>query len=124
MSETTEERALVERYGAAWSAGDIDAIMSMHTDDTIYVLHGRMDEAVGRDAVRDAFIEALRGWQALDFELVDVQAGQALVVFQSRVRGTTKTGIEIMFEAIDCMTTRDGKIVRKDSYFVPVSKAA
>ena len=33
MSIETHE--LAARYGAAWAAHDLDAIMAMHTDDTV-----------------------------------------------------------------------------------------
>ena len=38
MSNETHELAL--RYGVAWAAHDLDAIMAMHTDDTVFHLHG------------------------------------------------------------------------------------
>ena len=38
MSIETQE--LAARYGAAWAAHDLDAIMAMHTNDTVFHLHG------------------------------------------------------------------------------------
>jgi ketosteroid isomerase-like protein len=37
MSIETQE--LAARYGAAWAEHDLDAIMAMHTDDTVFHLH-------------------------------------------------------------------------------------
>jgi hypothetical protein len=37
---SAEVRELAVHYGAAWAEHDLDAIMAMHTDDTVFHLHG------------------------------------------------------------------------------------
>jgi hypothetical protein len=37
---SAEMQDLAVRYGAAWAGRDLDAIMAMHTDDTVFHLHG------------------------------------------------------------------------------------
>jgi ketosteroid isomerase-like protein len=56
---SAEMQDLAVRYGAAWAGRDLDAIMAMHTDDTVFHLHGGGEPAVGRDATREAFAAAL-----------------------------------------------------------------
>jgi len=37
---SAEVQDLAVRYGAAWADRDVDAIVAMHTVDTVYHLHG------------------------------------------------------------------------------------
>ena len=46
-SMSAEVQDLAVRYGAAWGNRDVDAIMGMHTEDTVYHLHGGAAPAVG-----------------------------------------------------------------------------
>ena len=55
---STEIQGLALRYGAAWAAHDLDAIMAMHTDDTVFHLHRGGEPAIGLAATRDAFATA------------------------------------------------------------------
>ena len=47
-----EIQELAVRYGAAWAEHDLDAIMAMHTEDTVFHLHG--GGGARRRARRDA----------------------------------------------------------------------
>jgi hypothetical protein len=42
----TKVEDLAVRYGAAWAERDLDAIMAMHTDDTVFHLHGGAEPAI------------------------------------------------------------------------------
>lgn len=53
---------LAARYGAAWQGRDLEAILGMHTADTVYHLHGGAEPAVGIAATRAAFAAALAQW--------------------------------------------------------------
>jgi len=54
---STDVQEFAGRYGAAWAAHDLDAIMAMHTEETVFHLHGGAEPAVGWAATRDAFAE-------------------------------------------------------------------
>jgi len=58
MTETTADLAI--RYGAAWAAHDPDAIVALHTDDTVFHMHGGGDPVQGRPAVREAIVVTSR----------------------------------------------------------------
>ena len=45
MSKEVEDLAV--RYGAAWAEHDLDAIMALHTEETVFHLHGGGEPAVG-----------------------------------------------------------------------------
>ena len=55
---SAEVQDLAVRYGAAWAAQDLDAIMALHTEDTVFHLHGDVAPAVGSAAAREAFATA------------------------------------------------------------------
>ena len=59
---SAEVQDLAVRYGAAWAGRDLDAIMAMHTDDTVFHLHGGGEPAIGRGATWEAFAAALAAW--------------------------------------------------------------
>ena len=46
-----ELQAFIDRYNAAWNDHDIDAIVSMHTDDSVFENHVTGDVNVGREAI-------------------------------------------------------------------------
>jgi hypothetical protein len=59
MSPVTPEFAL--SYRAAWAAHDSDAIVAIHTDDTVFAMHRLAEPPVGRHAVREAIAATIRG---------------------------------------------------------------
>ena len=107
---------LATRYGEAWNRGDLDAIMSMHAENTVYHLHGFGDPYLGWKAVRDIFASQLASYQELSFDIRSLHCGDAHVVFESIITGTTLAGADLRFDAIDLLTIHDGLIVTKDSY--------
>jgi len=46
---------LLDRYGKAWNSHDLDAVMALHTDDTMFHLHAGEAPVVGATAVRESF---------------------------------------------------------------------
>ena len=47
---------LAQRYGEAWNRQDLDAIMDLHAEDSVFVAHAAgSPPADGKEAVRDAF---------------------------------------------------------------------
>jgi uncharacterized protein (TIGR02246 family) len=68
-------RALFERYAAAWTARDPDAIVAFHTEDTQFWLHIDQPPAQGREAVRAAFAEVFEQWPEFGFETHRVLVG-------------------------------------------------
>ena len=79
---TTEIRELAHRYGEAWNGQDLDAIMDLHSEGSIFAAHAAGGiPAHGKTAVREAFA----GYLAL---LPDINfAERALHVGEDRCRG-------------------------------------
>ena len=130
MSATaTEIEELAGRYGDAWNAQDLDAIVAMHAPDGIFHLHAPGSAAVeGREAIREAFAGFLTQLPDIHFEPVRLRAGDDFWVLESRMSGTVSAPIEVEGQAVEATGTRveidfldviavsEGLLARKDSY--------
>jgi ketosteroid isomerase-like protein len=113
MGADVQDLAL--RYGAAWAAHDLDAIMALHTEDTVFHLHGSGEPAVGWSATRDAFAAAMVQWPDLRFDRKRVHIGADHFVSEYEMAATAG-GREIVCDGVDVFSVRDGQVARKDTY--------
>ena len=63
-----ELREFIDRYNEAWNAHDVEAIVSMHTDDSVFENHTTGDVNVGREAIGKAISGIFRVFPDLSFE--------------------------------------------------------
>ena len=112
---TIETQELAVRYGAAWAAHDLDAIMAMHTDDTVFHLHGGGEPAIGRAATRAAFAAASAQWPDIRFEKSRVYIGDGHFVSEYQMSGSSE-GKRFACDGVDVIAVEDGLIARKDTY--------
>ena len=112
---SAEVQELAVRYGAAWAEHDLDAIMAMHTDETVFQLHGGGEPAVGRSAVREAFAAGMEQWPDIRFDRKRVHIGSGHFVSEYEM-SATKDGRPIVCEGVDVFTVEGGLIARKDTY--------
>jgi ketosteroid isomerase-like protein len=109
-------RELAIQYGQAWAARDLDAVMALHTEDTIFQAHrDRGAPAEGATAVREAFSALLAQIPDLRFERQRVYLGAAHYVAEYIMSGTVD-GQPFACDGVDIMAVRDGRVARKDSY--------
>ena len=124
MSDTARSDAdslkLLERFADAWNRHDLDALMSMMTDDGVFEasagpeVNGQRSE--GRQAVRSAYAAVFetfpdaRWTNARHFVAGD--RGVSEWVFT----GTRTDGTRVEVTGCDLFTIRDGKIAIKNSY--------
>ena len=113
---SAEVQELGVRYGAAWAAHDLDAIMAMHTDDTVFHLHGGGEAAIGRGATREAFAAALAEWPDIRFEGKRVHIGAGHFVSEYEMSATTAEGQLLVCDGVDVFAVADGRVARKDTY--------
>jgi ketosteroid isomerase-like protein len=112
----TEVEDLAVRYGAAWAGRDLDAIIAMHTDDTVFHLHGGGEPAVGHAATREAFSAGLAQWPDIRFDRKRVHIGAGHFVSEYEMSATTPDGRRLVCDGADVFTVRDGLVARKDTY--------
>ncbi len=102
---------LFERYDDAWARHDLDAIVSLHSDDSVFHLHAASPPAVGREAVRAAFAALLEQYPDLRLQRRAVRFGDDFIVFEYVIR----TGAA-RIDAIDLFVVADGLVTRKETY--------
>ena len=112
---------LLETIAAGFDAHDLDGIMAHFADDAVFD-GPRGTEAfgtrfVGREAIRQAFAARFAGIPDVryreDSHFVDGDRGAS----EWTLSGTTTEGERIEVRGCDLWTLRDGRIVKKDSFW-------
>ena len=98
--EGEELQAFIDRYNAAWNAHDVEAIVAMHTDDSVFENHTTGDVNVGRDEIGRAIGGIFGVFPDLTFEARRQYVREDLVVQEWTARGThlgtmRRSGLEI-----------------------------
>jgi steroid delta-isomerase-like uncharacterized protein len=123
-----ELQEFIDRYNAAWNDHDVQTIVSMHTDDSVFENHVTGDVNIGRDQIASAIEGIFSVFPDLRFETRRVYIREDLVVQEWTASGThqgtmTRSGIEVPptgrkveYKGMDVIPIRDGLLARKDVY--------
>jgi len=87
--------------------------MALHTDDTLYHLHGEADVYRGRGAVAEKFSTQLAQVPDICFELKSLYGGGDHFVFEAVITYSGKNGEKAIFDGVDVITIRDGLVVSR-----------
>ena len=113
-------KSLLERFAAAWNAHDLDALLSMVTDDCVFETAAGVNpygnRFVGKEALRAAFPSAWQIWPDARWEEATHFVCGGRGVSEWTFRGTDRDGLRIELRGIDVFELRDGMIARKDTY--------
>jgi steroid delta-isomerase-like uncharacterized protein len=124
----SELQEFIDRYNDAWNAHDVEAIVAMHTEDSVFENHVTGDRNVGREQIAKAISGIFAVFPDLSFEGRTQYIRDDLVVQEWTARGThegtmTRGGIEVAptgkrveYEGMDIIPIRDGLVARKDVY--------
>jgi len=125
---------LAERYSKAWNDHDLDAIMALHTEDTVFDLHqAGVEPAVGQEAVRGVFDFLLKAWPDTRFETQRLTVQEDFYVSEWVLTGTLSLPWQIddtviqprsqklSFPGVDIMSCENGKIKLKSCWLDVVS---
>jgi steroid delta-isomerase-like uncharacterized protein len=119
---------LVDRYNAAWNDHDVDAILEMHTEDSVFENHTTGDVNVGKEEIGNAIRGIFTVFPDLTFETRRQYVRDNLVVQEWTARGThlgkmmraglevEPTGRQVEYRGMDVIPFMDGKVARKDVY--------
>jgi len=131
QTQTTEGRSFVttstlKAFLAAFNAHDLDAIMGFFAEDCEFYMP-RGTEAwgtryVGKSAVREGLATRFAGIPDVHYGDDNHWVAGNLGISTWLLTGTTKTGEQIRVRGVDLLEFRDGKIVKKDSYWKIVEK--
>jgi limonene-1,2-epoxide hydrolase len=114
-ANSKEPIEVVRAFCAAWSDGDIDALLAYFHDDAVY--HNiPIDPVVGVDAIR-ATIQMFTGAvERLEFEVRNIAADGAIVLTE-RVDRFVLPAKTIELPVMGTFEIRDGKIAAWRDYF-------
>jgi steroid delta-isomerase-like uncharacterized protein len=123
-----ELQDFIDGYNAAWNDHDVEAIVSMHAEDSVFENHVTGDVNVGREQIGRAISGIFAVFPDLSFETRRAYVREDLVVQEWTARGThegtmTRSGIEIPptgrkveYKGMDVIPIRGGLVARKDVY--------
>jgi len=123
-----ELQEFIDRYNAAWNDHDVAAIVSMHTDDSVFENHTTGDVNIGKDAIAKAITGIFGVFPDLSFEARSQYLRDDLVVQEWTARGTQQgpmsrsgmtiepTGRKVEYRGMDIIPIRNGLVARKDVY--------
>ncbi|HET7830241.1 MAG TPA: nuclear transport factor 2 family protein [Candidatus Limnocylindrales bacterium] len=119
--ERDEALRILEAITAGFDAHDLDAILEHFADDAVFEGPRGSDpwgtRFVGIDSIRDAFAARFAGIPDVryqqDAHFVDGDRGAS----EWTLSGTTTGGERIEVRGCDLWTFRDGKVVKKDSFW-------
>jgi steroid delta-isomerase-like uncharacterized protein len=118
----------IDRYNAAWNEHDVETIVSMHTEDSVFENHVTGDVNVGREQIGKAIAGIFSVFPDLRFETRRAYIRDDLVVQEWTARGThegtmTRSGMEVPptgrkvdYKGMDVIPISDGLVARKDVY--------
>jgi steroid delta-isomerase-like uncharacterized protein len=123
-----ELQKFIDRYNAAWADHDVDAIVALHTENSVFENHTTGDVNVGKDAIGNAIRGIFTVFPDLTFETRRQYIRDDLVIQEWTARGThlgkmmraglevEPTGRTVEYRGMDVIPIEDGKVARKDVY--------
>jgi steroid delta-isomerase-like uncharacterized protein len=120
MTDNTPLLTLLDRFADAWNRHDLDALMSMMTDDCVFEASAGPDidgqRSEGTQAVRAAFAAVLERFPDAHWGSARHFIAGDRAVSEWTFTGTQKDGKRVEVNGCDLFTLRDGKIVVKNSF--------
>ena len=126
MSHTTTNRSdadlieLLDRFADAWNRHDLDALMSMMTDDCVFDAsagpHVDGQRSEGKPAVRAAYAAVFETFHDAHWASARHFIAGDRGVSEWTFTGTHRDGSRVEVNGCDLFTFRHGKIAIKNSY--------
>ena len=128
MVNYSQLNELINKYNTAWNKHDIETIVSMHTEDSVFCNHTSGGEAVGHIQIRELLKSIFKTFPDIRFEGRSLYVREDLIVQEWTASAThinpikhkdtylEPTGKKISWNGMDIIPLRNGKIARKDVY--------
>jgi steroid delta-isomerase-like uncharacterized protein len=120
MTSPSDVIGLLDRFAEAWNRHDLDALMSMMTDDCVFEasagpeVNGQRSE--GREAVRAAYASVFAAFPDARWRNPRHFIAGNRAVSEWTFTGTQRDGTRVEVNGCDLFTFRDGQIAVKNSY--------
>jgi steroid delta-isomerase-like uncharacterized protein len=120
--------AQIARYNEAWNRHDVDAIVALHTEDSVFENHTSGGKGVGKAQIRGIVEAVFATFPDLSFETRRLYVRENLVVQEWTASATfgveivragksyPPTGKKVVWDGMDIIPMRDGLVARKDVY--------
>jgi ketosteroid isomerase-like protein len=102
-------------YSDAWARHDADAILALHSTDSVFHVHGMGKPAMGAESVRQLVTAFLAHVPDLHFEHKRFYLGVDHLVAEYDMSGTA-AGSSFVCDGVDVIVVTDGLVSRKDTY--------
>lgn len=114
--------SLMGRYGEAWNRHDVEAILALHTDDTVFENHTSGGLAVGKDQLRTTLQVIFTTLPDLTFTTRRAYFRDDLAVVEWTATATHATAKRsLTWNGMDVIPLRGGLVARKDVYADSIS---
>jgi steroid delta-isomerase-like uncharacterized protein len=119
---------LMDRYSDAWNRHDIDGILALHTEDSVFENHTSGGRSEGHAAIRTMLEGIFATFPDLRFEARHRSVSEDLAIIAWTASATftcpitragctySPTGKRLVWNGLDVIPIRDGRVLRKDVY--------
>lgn len=119
---------VIAAYGDAWNRHDVEAILAMHTDDSVFENHTSGGKAVGREAIRGILKGVFTTFPDIRFDARRTYVRDGLVTQEWTATATLAapmtrgavtvqpTGRKVSWNGVDVIPFKGNLVARKDVY--------
>ena len=119
---------IIAAYGEAWNSHDVEAILAMHTDDSVFENHTSGGKGVGKAAIREILRSVFAAFPDIRFEARRTYVCDNLVTQEWTATGTLAvpytrgsttvqpTGRQVSWKGVDVIPFAGNLVARKDVY--------
>ena len=120
--------ATIDRYSDAWNRHDVDTILALHAEDSVFENHSSGGLAVGKEEIGKLIEGVFATFPDLRFATRRAYFGDSVAVIEWTAHAThatpiargartfPPTGKSLSWDGMDILPFRDGLITRKDVY--------
>jgi steroid delta-isomerase-like uncharacterized protein len=128
MSTEHPLEQVIRAYGEAWNSHDVEAILAMHTEDSVFENHTSGGKGVGRDAIREILKGVFAVFPDIRFDARRTYVRDGLVTQEWTATGTLAipytrgattvqpTGQKVSWNGVDVIPFAGNLVARKDVY--------
>ena len=128
MSDAHPLENVIAAYGEAWNSHDVEAILAMHTDDSVFENHTSGGKAVGKAAIREILKSVFSTFPDIRFDARRTYVRDGLVTQEWTASATLATpytsggvtvqptGEKISWNGVDVIPFTGNLVARKDVY--------